>query len=131
MIQISQTKQFMHIYIMVSSDTGSVGYGLLQDIFTVKQAGSVSCYASVISLVRATLQLYNDSVTNCGLHDHLIASKVRQNMPPCVQLHTCIVLPQYSTVNHHCCQSNQREMFVYGSPETDRLCICESFSKLS
>ena len=43
----SRSVKWNNSCIMFSSNTGSVGYGLLQDIFTVKQAGSVSCYASV------------------------------------------------------------------------------------
>ena len=72
---------------MFSSDTGSVGYGLLQDIFMVTQAGAVCCHASVAILVRATVQLYSDHVTNCKLHNHLIAF-----LPPRLVMCTVLVL---------------------------------------
>lgn len=80
--------------IKLSSDTGSVGYGLLQDIFVVTQAGAVCCYASVAILVRATVQLYSDPVTNRKLHDHLIAF-----LPPRLVMCTVLVLLLETT---HC-----------------------------
>jgi len=93
----------------------------------VTQAGAVCCYASVAILVRATVQLYSDPVTNRKLHDHLIAF-----LPPRLVMCTVLVLlletllqehhnnailiPQSSIINDYQCQSEQREVYIYGPP---------------